>query len=409
MRLLILLLLISITFSADLRELLEIAYKNTTNIKISELDLKRAYEEIRRARAGILPTVTGGYSYTHLDKSLVFGFALRDRQSYNITLTQNIFNKVIFDTLSLAKNEVKLRELILEDVKKEVEYTVKELYYALLYKKAVVDLEKDNLRYWEENLRLVEEKYKAGILPKVEYLRAKAQYESAKVSLIDAETDYYKSLEELRAFLRAEDIKEIEGKLSYEDFPLEGEPWEEKLLKNNTSLKIAKQRLEVAKKLIDVASADYYPSVQAFAEYQGYTTRKSLFGGKERVNGYSVGISLNYKFFDGFKREAEVAQRKIDFLKEKENYTDLLYRLKAELNKTLLDLKSLRERIKATELSLEAAKESLRLSTERYKEGIATQLEVLDARSKYNEVLKEYLFLLYLYNANLARLERLVN
>lgn len=409
MRLLIFLLLISITFSADLKELLEIAYKNTTNIKISELDLKRAYEEIRRARAGILPTVTGGYSYTHLDKSLVYGFTLRDRQSYQITLTQNIFNKVIFDTISLAKNEVKLRELILEDVKKEVRYTVKELYYALLYKKAVVSLERDNLRYWEENLKQVEEKYKAGILPKVEYLRAKAQYESAKVSLIDAETDYSKSLEELRAFLRTENIKEVEGKLSYEDFPLDGEPWEEKLLKNNTSLKIATQRLEVAKKLIDVASADYFPSVQAFAEYQGYTTRKSLLGGKEWVNGYSVGISLNYKFFDGFKREAEVAQRKIDFLKEKENYTDLLYKLKAELNKTLLDLKSLRERIKATEVSLEAAKESLRLSTERYKEGIATQLEVLDARSKYNEVLKEYLFLLYLYNTNLAKLERLVN
>ena len=118
MSLIIFLFLISITFGADLKELLDIALRNTTNIKLSELDLKRTYEEIRRARSGILPSLTGNYSYTHLDDNLVFGFGLRDRQSYRITLTQNIFNKVIFDTLSLAKKEVKLKKLILEDVKK---------------------------------------------------------------------------------------------------------------------------------------------------------------------------------------------------------------------------------------------------------------------------------------------------
>ncbi|WP_461829568.1 TolC family protein, partial [Aquifex sp.] len=349
------------------------------------------------------------YSYTHLDDNLVFGFGLRDRQSYQITLTQNIFNKVIFDTLSLAKKEVKLRKLILEDVKKEVKYTVKEFYYALLYKKAVVELERDNVRYWKENLKQVEEKYKAGILPKVEYLRAKAQYESAKARLVNAETDYYKSLEELKAFLRHEGIKEIEGELTYREYPLEGKLWEEMLLENNSTLKIAKQKLKVVKELIDVATANYYPTVQAFAEYQGFTTRRSLFGGKEWLKGYTVGISLNYTFFDGFRREAEIVQKKIDYVKEKENYKETLHKVKAELRKTLLDIKSLKERIKATKLSLEAAKESLRLSTERYREGVATQLEVLDARNKYNEVLKDYLFLLYLYNTNLAKLERLTH
>lgn len=409
MSFIIFLLLISITFGVNLKELLRIAYRNVTDIRISELDLKRTYKEIVKARSGILPSISASYSYTHLDKSLVFGFGLRDRQSYQVNLTQNIFNRVIFDTLSLAKREVKLRKLILEDVKKEVKYRVKEFYYALLYKKSVVELQRDNVKYWKENLKQVEEKYKAGILPRVEYLRAKAQYESAKAQLVDAETDYYKSLEELKAFLRTDSIKDIEGKLVYKDYPLEGKIWEDMLLKNNTTLKIAKQKVKIAKKFIDIAKADYYPTVQAFAEYQGFTTRRTLRGGKEWVKGYTVGISLSYTFFDGFKREAEIAQKKIDYLKEKENYKDTLYKVKSELRKVLLDIKSLKERIKATRLSLESAKESLRLSTERYREGVATQLEVLDARNKYNEVLKNYLFLLYLYNTDLAKLERLTH
>ncbi len=404
-----LLLLVSLTFGIDLKGLLEIAYRNVKDIKISELEIKRAYEEMRKARSGILPTLTGSYSYTHLDKNLVFGFGLQDRQSYTLTLSQNIFNKVVFDTLSLAKKEMKLKKLILEDVKREVKYTVKEFYYALLYKKEVIKLAQDNVKYWKENLKEIEQKYKAGIVPKVEYLRAKAQYESAKAELVSAETDYYKSLEELKAFLRVNRLDDIEGELIYKEYPLEGKLWEDMLLKNNTTLKIAKQKLEIARKFIDVAKSDYYPTVEAYAEYQGYTTRKSLRGGEAWVKGYTVGLSLNYLFFNGFKREAELSQKKIDFLKEKENYIDTLYRLKAELKKVLLDLKSLKERIKATKLSLKAAGESLKLSTERYREGVATQLEVLDARNKYNEVLKNYLFLLYLYNTDLAKLERLTH
>ena len=406
---LIFLFLISFSFTTDLEELLEIAYRRVVDVKLSELDLKKAYEEIRRARSGILPSLTANYSYTHLDKNLVFGFGLRDRQNYSITLTQNIFNKVIFDTLSLARRELKLRKLILEDVKKEVKYRVKEFYYALLYKKTVIKLEEDNVRYWEKNLKEIEEKYRTGIIPKVEFLRAKAQLESARAKLVSAKTDYEKSFEELKAFLRVEELSELEGELKFKEYPLKEKLWEEMLLKNNTTLKIAKQKLSVVKKLVDISKATYYPSIQAFAEYQGFTTRRTLLGGREWVKGYTVGVSLNYTFFDGFKREAEISQRRIDYLKEKENYKDTLYKVKAELRKVLLDIKSLKERIKATELSLKAAKESLRLSTERYREGVGTQLEVLDARNKYNEVLKDYLFLLYLYNTNLARLERLTH
>jgi len=80
---------------------------------------------------------------------------------------------------------------------------------------------------------------------------------------------------------------------------------------------------------------------------------------------------------------------------------------RAELRKTLLDLGSLKAQLNALELSLESAKESLRLSTERYKFGVANQLEVLDAINNYNSLLESYYYTLYLYNTSLARLERL--
>ncbi|RME08497.1 MAG: TolC family protein, partial [Aquificota bacterium] len=149
----------------------------------------------------------------------------------------------------------------------------------------------------------------------------------------------------------------------------------------------------------------YYPSLDLFATYQGSTAR---IGGKDSlVDGYTVGARLNYRIFDGFARESSIAQARIDLLKQAENLKDTEQRLRAELSKTLLDLNSLMAQIGAVELSLESARESLRLSTERYRFGVATQLEVLDVISNYNNTLQNYYFLLYLYNTAVARLERL--
>jgi outer membrane protein TolC len=311
-------------------------------------------DEVRKALAGILPGIKGSYSYSRLDDSLVFGFGLRDRQEYSITLSQTIFNKAIFESISFAKKQKELQKLILEDVKREIIYRVKEMYYALLYKRLVKELKEDNLKYWEENLKIVEEKYKAGILPKVEYMRAKAQYEMAKAQLEETKADYEKSLEEFKAFLKIEDNVEPSGRLNLKfshKFPKEEELMRA-LLENNSTLKVARARVEVVEKAYGLAKSDYYPSVDAFLSYEGFTTRRTLFGGKEWVKGYVFGISVNYKFFDGFSREANIAQKKLVILKEKEKLKDTLFTLKKELKNALLTLKSLKVRIKAVKISL---------------------------------------------------------
>ena len=108
-----------------------------------------------------------------------------------------------------------------------------------------------------------------------------------------------------------------------------------------------------------------------------------------------------------YQKVPYVAQAKLDVLKQMENLKDVETSQRAELRKTLLDLGSLKAQLNALELSLESAKESLRLSTERYKFGVANQLEVLDAINNYNSLLESYYYTLYLYNTSLARLERL--
>jgi len=405
-RALLLLLFAGMAFSLTLEEVKELALKKATEVRLSELDLKRAKEELRRAYGAVLPRLTFTYSYTHLDKNLVFGFGIRDRQEFSFSLLQTLFNAGVFRNISLSGKRKELAKLVLEDVKKEVLYKTEDMFYALLYKKRLVELERDNLAYWEAYVKLVEEKYKAGLLPKVELVRARAQLESAKAALEEKLTDYQNSLEEFRAFLRIE-RGEPEGKLDFQKLSLSEEKLLKELFEKNSSYAVAKKSLEVLEEAVKAAKAQYYPSLEAFADYRGFTGRKTLYGGKVWIKGYSVGVRFNYNLFDGFSREAQIALAKVDLMKEREKLKDLRFKLKAELKKTLHQLRSLERQIEATEASLRASKESLRLSTERYRHGVATYLEVLESRTNYNETVGRLYFLLYRYKALSAYLRRL--
>jgi outer membrane protein len=391
-----------------LEQALELAKERANQIRLSELDIKKAEEEIKRARASILPQVSVSYSYTHFGQDLALGFMPHNRQSAVFQLNQTIFNKQVFELIKLANIQRELQSLIKEDVQRTLESQVKDLFYGLLYRKAIIELQKENLAYWEENYRRVSAKFSAGVVPKVELLRAQSQLEQARSQLEQASADYLKALESFKALLRLDGNVEPEGTLELKEFNHKEEELLQALKEKNSTLRVAKKSVELAQGTVELKRAQNFPTVNGFANYQLFTGRRSFFGSTELLKGYSFGVSINYLIFDGFLRKAEISGAELDLLKQRENLLQLEYDLKARLRSTLLSIKSLQTQIRAVESSLEFAKESLRLSTERYRLGVGSQLEVLEARANYNNLLANYYLLLYQYNSSIASLERLI-
>jgi outer membrane protein TolC len=404
----LLLLVLDFARAITLEQALEIAKERANQIRLSELDIKRAEEEIKRARAGILPQVSISYSYTYLGQDLALGFTPRNRQSAVLQLNQTIYNKQVFELIKLANLQRELQSLIKEDVQRTLESQVKDLFYGLLYRKAIIKLQEENVNYWEENYRVVSAKFSAGVVPKVELLRAQSQLEQARSQLEQARADYLKALENFKALLKLEGDVEPEGTLELKEFSLKEEELLQALKEKNSTLRVAKKLVELAQGTVELKRAQNFPTVNGSANYQLFTGKRSPVGDTELLKGYSFGVSINYLIFDGFSRKAEISVAEIDLLKRREDLLQLEYDLRARLRSTLLSINSLRAQIGALQSALEFAKESLRLSTERYRLGVGSQLEVLEARANYNNLLANYYFLLYQYNSSLAILERLI-
>jgi len=404
----LLLLVLGFAGAITLEQVLEIAKERANQIRLSELDIKKAEEEIKRARAGILPQVSVSYSYTYLGQDLALGTTPNNRHSAVLQLNQTIFNKQVFELIKLAYIQRELQSLIKEDVQRTLESQVKDLFYGLLYRKAIIKLQEENLNYWEENYRVVSAKFSAGVVPKVELLRARSQLEQALSQLEQAKAEYLSALENFKALLKLDGNVEPEGTLELKEFDLKEEELLQALKEKNSTLRVAKKLVELAQGTVELKRAQNFPTVNGFANYQLFTGKRSPVGDTDWLKGYSFGVSINYLIFDGFSRKAEISEAEIDLLKQRENLLQLEYDLKARLRSTLLSINSLKAQIKALQSALEFAKEGLRLSTERYRLGVGNQLEVLEARANYNNLLANYYFLLYQYNSSLASLERLI-
>jgi outer membrane protein len=403
----LLLLVLGFAGAITLEQALELAKERANRIRLSELDIKKAEEEIKRARASILPQVSISYNYTYLGQDLALGTIPHNRQSAVLQLNQTIFNKHVFELIKLANIQRELQSLIKEDVQRILESQVKDLFYGLLYRKELIKLQEENVNYWEENYRRVSAKFSAGVVPKVELLRAQSQLEQARSQLEQARADYLRALEDFKALLRLDGNVEPEGTLELKEFSLKEEELLQALKEKNSTLRVSKKAVELAQGTVELKRAQNLPTVNGFANYQLFTGKRSPVGDTEWLKGYSFGVSINYLIFDGFSRKAEISGAEIDLLKQRENLLQLEYDLRARLRGILLSINSLKTQIKAVQSSLEFAKEGLRLSTERYRLGVGSQLELLEARANYNNLLANYYLLLYQYNSSLAGLERL--
>ncbi|RLJ70302.1 outer membrane protein TolC [Hydrogenivirga caldilitoris] len=408
MRVLLLLFLFTFSYSITLEEAVQLALKRNIESIKSELDLKKVEERIREVKGSVLPTVSFSARYTRWDPNYISSFVPENKYILTLSLNQPIFDKSVWDALRLAKRSRELQEAVIKDVKTSLKAEVEKLYWAVLLKREVLKEKEESLTYWENYFKLVEEKYKEGIVPKYEFLRARAQLRQARADLIRAKSDYTVSLNSLKNLIGVDEDITVEG--TFGKGTLKIEDPRETLIKNNTSLLVLEKTLKVQRENVELKKADYYPKLSLFANYNVENIKDFKNGSiqEEVRKGYNLGVSLDFTIYDGQKRSARVMQEKLEEMKVREEIEFRKRELLNQLDSLLSQLKALEEELLAREDTLLASEESLRNATERYREGVGSQVELLDARKAYEEARLSYLDSVYVYNSTIADLKALL-
>ncbi len=373
----------------NLTSILDLARERNLDIQSSREELLRARGKDLEGQSGYLPRLDLSGSYMQQNNALN-GTGDKEYSGGSLTVTQTLYRG--------GKNRAKKNQAIyfreaanqgIELTTQEVFYLVLDTYYEVLLGKANVQTAQDGLAYAREHLRETERKRVLGIATNFEVIRAEQQESARNTELIAAKNQMESAKINLLTLLRLPQRGEydVQGSLEYTPFRGDPERFLETALEERPDLKKALSEVEVQRQQVIIERSESLPSVSIYGKYN-YDDPSSNYDNEEDT--WSAGIQISVPLFDGnealgkaLQERATLQQQELGVAQQEEN-------IKKEIAHAFLNLTSTEEAVVSTKKNLELARESLRLAQVGYREGVSTQLDVLDAQTAFTLAEKEH-------------------
>ncbi len=318
----------------DLMAVYELARASDPQLQVAEAQKYAVAEGVTQARSALLPQISGSASLSDSesertsfsvsprpDGGLVFGLSEQTTDSrsreYRITLNQSIYNHADYTRLRGARAERSRAEADYETALDTLFIRVAQAYFATLTAETNLEAAEAEEKAVGRQLEQAEQRFEVGLTAITDVHEARARYDSARASVIQARNeldDAYESLAELTG----QPIKNLR-KLG-EDIPLampepaDVEHWVSLAIDNNPALAARTYAVQAAEQAIETAKAGRFPSLglQAFRS-NGDGWGSNAFGGPSFPGSNSstntvIGITLNVPIFTGFNTSSLIRQ-----------------------------------------------------------------------------------------------------
>ena len=157
-----------------------------------------------------------------------------------------------------------------------------------------------------------------------------------------------------------------------------------------TQIKLAEQDIEVTQK-------GYYPSLSAFANY-GYNSGRNKIDqlvNSPWFNFASLGLSLQIPIFDGFLKRSQIEQKRATLQKAQNSGELLRNSIDLQIRQSSITLKNSLQTLQTQQRNRDLADEIVRVTRIKYKSGVGSSIEVLNAEASLREAQTNYYASLY--------------
>jgi outer membrane protein TolC len=145
----------------------------------------------------------------------------------------------------------------------------------------------------------------------------------------------------------------------------------------------------------------FLPRLNAFGSYELYDDE--IF--QADASGYLFGASLSWNLLEGSKRFGKAKKSKAEYEKAKLELDQYVSKSQLELNKGKRMLQDADKKLALSELALQQSEESLRIRTNRFKEGLEKTADLLVNEAQYSQKQLEYFQTIFEYNYAQAYLQ----
>ncbi len=379
-----------------LEKTIAIAFLNNKNIQIQQREINVARANILEGWSRFFPKVSADTAYTYNDGSLNQDliqpkYAKKDIGVFTGYRNDNKLVGIIKETLydgganvaNLKQSELDLRvqDETLRAKKLDVEFEAKRLYYGLLLAHETEHVVRNFLRQAEAHYENVKNKHEQGTVSRFQLLQAKVRVSNVIPSLVEAVNAVELIKDDIKKLLSLgiwEQI-EAEGRLAYSPIEVNELLFLEEANRNRPEIILSELGVNISKWSIELARSGYLPTITGDATYLFRSDYlNNIFTPKH--SNWTVGGQVSFPVFDSMETKAKIdaARSRYDEAGlEEENVREWTA---VNIRRACLDLIQTAALISSQEDNIVEAKEALRLSEIGYDNGVATNLEVLDAQ-----------------------------
>jgi len=270
----------------------------------------------------------------------------------------------------------------------ELIYSVTGVYFSILGQQKVIASLEFSRRALEENRKRVLQLYDAQKVAKVDLLRTEVRLSDVNQTILKEENTLAIQKRLLFNLMGYDAIPENVRLDDVAGFPSEA-PIDmgqliEAALKNRPDYQAAKDRLEGQTLRVAVAKAGHWPSINLVGSYGVRNAPSPSDMGKNTSSTEdigSIGVVLSVPLFEGGRVSAKINEETAILSAARDRLKKLDLQIRQETETAVLDVLSSTARFKATEKSIEQAKESLRIESMKYELGKGSITDVLDAQA----------------------------
>jgi outer membrane protein TolC len=410
-----------------LKEAIEYGVKNHSSIKNANIDIHNADARVSEIKAMGLPQINGNINYTNNFKIAsmfvpaktfnpnakdgevsALKFGVPQSGNTGISLSQLLFDGSYTLGLKAADVYKELSTKALTQTKQQIAEAVSKAYYSILVNEERIKLLQTNIARFDTLIRDTRAMNVQGFVEKLDVQRLEVQANNLKT-----ETKNIERLQELSIYLlkfqmgmKIEEPINLTDKLS--EINLNDIKPDEALdfkYASRMEYSILQTQEHLAELDVRNNKAKVLPRVTLTSNY-GFNTGRQTFGDLFTNPWFSngnIGIGVQVPIFDGYARKYRTIQAENALRKVKNSYTLLENSIDIQIKQANISLKNAWESLNENQKNMDLAKEIVRVTKIKYKQGVGTNLEILNSEAALKESQTNYFN--SLYNALIAKVD----
>ena len=352
------------------------ARRRSPRLPAAAAAIERAEAAAKLARAGWLPSLRGQATYTRIDGERALGDRVlvpQDATNAALVLNAPLLDAPRWKLSGRARDAVGSERLRAAEVERRLALSLGESYLAVLLQRRAVEVTERAVETSRTQLGIAQQRRAGGVGTRLEEVRAERELRDNQGRSALARAALTAAQEALGAVAGANEPLDADAPPTLPALPRLAAALSE--LKDRPDVAALTRDLQISQRAVDDGWLDYLPTVGLTAS--PYVQAPSTATQPER--GWQAQLALAVPLFDGGFRSAAQRDRRADLAEARAALDERLLEAGATLRATAGELVHREQALKDTEASAALAEESLQLARTAFREGVGTQVDLIEA------------------------------